>query len=321
MISGVQGMALEQRARVVMARHARSFAFAARFLSRPAKRDAALLYAFARAADDFCDDESLGSMAQRMTMLNDVECAVLADNAVIASSVESSMADAAGKMLRRHGVDRCVVTHFLQSLRIDSQPRQLQTQQELLQFAYGVAGTVGQMMCPILAARLDAEPYAMALGVAMQLTNIARDVQEDAERGRCYLPAEWGADWNPSAGPQTGAEQSKAFAMLERLLALAEDFYAYAEQGLASIAPENRRAVQIALVLYRAIGRKILRTGCRGYWRGRTYLTGYEKLRLLINTATMRKQVASVNLRNVVLQDLSHLRSVPGFPALPTSTA
>lgn len=321
MRSRVQEMALEQRARVVMARHARSFALAARFLSRPAKRDAALLYAFARAADDFCDDESLGSMAQRMTMLNDVECAVLADNAVLVPSDESSMADAVGKMLRSHAVDQRVLTHFLQSLRIDSQPRQLQTQRELLQFAYGVAGTVGQMMCPILGAHWRAEHYAMALGVAMQLTNIARDVQEDAQRGRCYLPAEWGADWRPSAGPQTDAEQTKAFAMLERLLALAEDFYAYAEQGVVSIAPENRFAVQIAFVLYRAIGRKIVRNGCHGYWRGRTYLTGYEKLCLLIKAAAKRKHVASVNLRNVVLQDLSYLRSVPGFPALPTFTA
>ncbi len=307
--------AIFERSQRVLNTHARSFAEAARFLSPNARRSAAILYAFARAADDFSDEESLGTREQRMQMLSALRFALL--NAAKPGAVNSSnpTATTVGVMLLKHGVSFCIPLYFLDSLCEDSQSRQIKSTDELLRFAYGVAGTVGQMLRPILGAPAEAEQHAMALGVAMQLTNIARDVIEDAGRGRCYLPAQWGASLQMMARPASDTQRREAFAMLERLLMLAEDFYAYAENGLRYIPSGNRRAIQIALVLYRGIGRKIQREGPSRYWTGRANLGKFEKWSLMSRALLFPKTPGAPPMRDVVTCDLSHLRGVPGFPA------
>jgi 15-cis-phytoene synthase len=305
---------LEQRAQAVLNKHAKSFSWAAYFLSPSAKRDAALLYAFARAADDFADEEALGPLHERMTLLNTLLQDVLAQP-VPFSSVEPTnpIASAVSHVLRRHQVNRSVLLHFMASLQVDALPRQIESTQDLLSFAYGVAGTVGQMMRPILGASAQAESYATALGVAMQLTNIARDVVEDAHRGRCYLPAQWGAEMQAVAFPKTDEQRTQAFKLIEKLLALAEDFYAYAGQGIMHIEPENQRAIHIALSLYRGIGRKILRQGAQCYWHGRAHLTPFEKAKLIGGVVLGVSAKTKKLPRDVVAFDLSHLHKVPGF--------
>lgn len=307
--------ALARHSQSVLDTHARSFSWAARFLSPSARRNSAMLYAFARAADDFSDEESLGSHRQRMQMLAALRRAMLDATESDSSKSRNPIATAVGAMLLKHSVNFCVPLYFLDSLCEDSQPRQIKSTDELLRFAYGVAGTVGQMLRPVLGAPSQAEPYAMALGVAMQLTNIARDVVEDAERGRCYLPLQWGADSQTMAKPKTDSQRELAFSMLERLLTLAEDFYAYAEAGLHYIPPGNRRAIRIALVLYRGIGRKVLRGGPSRYWNGRVHLSSSEKWRLMSVAILFPKAADAPSLRDVVACDLSHLQGVPGFPA------
>lgn len=307
--------ALVQHSQSVLDTHAKSFSWAARFLSPTARRNSAMLYAFARAADDFSDEETLGSHRQRMQMLAALRRAMLDAAEPGLSKSGNPVASAVGAMLLRHNVNFCVPLYFLDSLCEDSQPRQVRNTEELLRFAYGVAGTVGQMLRPVLGAPSQAEPYAMALGVAMQLTNIARDVVEDAERGRCYLPLQWGADSQTMAKPRTDLQRELAFSMLERLLALAEDFYAYAEAGLHYIPSGNRRAIRIALVLYRGIGRKVLRGGPSRYWNGRVHLGSFEKWCLVSVAVFFPKTPDAPLLRDVVTCDLSHLQGVPGFPA------
>ena len=267
---------LTRHAQAVMNTHARSFSLAALFFTAPTRADAALLYAFARAADDLCDEESLGPLAQRLQTFARLSlCAQQARND--SSSSSDAMASAAGRVLRRHEVHPNVLAHFLQGLRDDTGPRQLQTTDDLLQFAFAVAGTVGQMMRPVLGAPIEAERHAIALGMAMQLTNVARDVEEDARRGRCYLPAQWDRQWHLGAGLTTAAQRTRAFAMVRRVLALADDFYAYAAQGLQAIPTRNRRAIHVALALYQGIGHKILRVGPDRYWEGRVHLSWFER--------------------------------------------
>ena len=267
---------LTRVAKKVMNTHARSFASAAVFFSAGTRSDAALLYAFARAADDLCDEEDLGPLAERMqTFARLGACAQHPGEE--AASGNDAMASAAGRVLRHHGVHPQVLAHFLQGLQDDAGPRQLQTTDELLQFAFAVAGTVGQMMRPVLGAPVNVERYAVALGVAMQLTNVARDVEEDARRGRCYLPAQWDPQWRLDAGLTTATQRSKAFAMVRRVLVLADDFYAFAAQGLDAIPTRNRRAIRIAIALYQGIGHKILRVGPERYWNGRVHLTRIEQ--------------------------------------------
>lgn len=289
--------------------HAKSFSWAARFLMPAARRDAALLYAFARLADDLADEEALGERAYRMQQLQDLECAVLNPGA------GRELGDQVGEMLRAKGVSVDVIRSFMVSLRQDADPRSLQTTEELLQFAYGVAGTVGQMMCPILGVTQKGQPYAVALGIAMQLTNIARDVVEDAARGRCYIPAQWGISGDALRAPQNSEQAIQSFTAIQKILRMADEFYVYALQGLRYIPAGNRRAILIASSLYRGIGSKILSNGAKSYWRGRTSLGRYEKTRLIVACYVGTNKVTSVPVRDVVARDLRHLTTIPGFPA------
>ena len=272
---------LTRHAQAVMNSHARSFSSAAVFLTAETRADAALLYAFARAADDLCDEESLGSLAQRLQTFDRLGLRAQQVHEDLSGGSEA-MASAAGRVLRRHAVHPHVLAHFLQGLRDDTRPRQLQTTDDLLQFAFAVAGTVGQMMRPVLGAPVEVDRYAIALGMAMQLTNVARDVEEDAGRGRCYLPAQWDRQWRLDAGLTTAEQRSRAFAMVRRMLALADDFYAYAAQGLRTIPSRNRRAIHIAIALYQGIGHKILRVGPERYWEGRVHLSRAERCRRIV---------------------------------------
>jgi 15-cis-phytoene synthase len=304
----------------VMNHHAKSFSWAARFLSPAARKDAALLYAFARTADDYADEERLGTVPERLQYLADMRLQALAaassDLAQECAQVPNSapLASATGQMLRKYAVPQAVLECFMDSLQADAEPRVIETQQELLRFAYGVAGTVGQMMRPLLGAPSAADAYAIALGVAMQLTNIARDVVEDAQRGRCYIPAEWGVASQMLAAPVDASQRAQAFAVLRKLLALADDFYAYAQSGIHAIPVSNRRAIRIATALYQAIGHKIVQGGPDRYWQGRTSLGAAEKswliARTLLSTTTVVQPV-----RDVWHSELSHLADTPGFPA------
>lgn len=293
----------------VMDLHAKSFSWAARFLLPEARRDAAQLYAFARLADDLADEEALGPWAERMGQLQALEGHVLNPGA------GSELGHQVGKMLLSKRVNAEVIRNFMDCLVQDASPRCIQTTEELLRFAYGAAGTVGQMMCPILGAANKGQPYATALGVAMQLTNIARDVVEDAARGRCYIPAQWGVSAETLRAPKNPAQALQSFAAIQKLLNLADDFYAYSQQGLGYIPSGNRRAIRVAAALYRGIGQKILTGGANRYWLGRASLGRLEKIRLILACYAGADQFPSAAVRDVVGHDLKHLALVPGFPA------
>lgn len=296
-------------AQAVMDAHAKSFSWAARFLSREARRDAAQLYVFARLADDLADEETLGEWDERMAQLQALQSSALNPDAGI------ELGHKVGKMLLSKGVSAEVIRNFMNCLSQDAIPRCIQTTEELLQFAYGAAGTVGQMMCPILGAVSQAEPYATALGVGMQLTNIARDVVEDASRGRCYIPAQWGVCAEALRAPCNPAQARQSFEAIQKLLNLADDFYAYSQQGFGQIPADNRRAIRIAAALYRGIGQKILDCGPDRYWRGRVSLGRFEKVRLIVACYAGADKLPAKAVRNVVSHDLKHLARIPGFPA------
>ena len=308
-MTALVSMSVLPNPQAVMDHHARSFSWAARFLSPSARRDAALLYAFARTADDFADEADLGSLQERSAALQE-----LRSQALHPAPPADSLANQTGRMLRGHGVPDAVLQTLMDSLQADADARQIDTTDNLLRFAYGVAGTVGQMMRPLLGAPPSADAYAIALGVAMQLTNIARDVVEDAQRGRCYIPSEWGVTLRSMSAQHSAAERTVAFGALRRLLALSDDFYAFSHAGMSVIPRHNRRAIRIAAALYQGIGHKILRQGPHLYWQGRVFLTRSEKIKLLAQTLLLPELPSKAVARDVWHDDLAHLVGVPGFP-------
>jgi 15-cis-phytoene synthase len=294
----------------IMDAHAKSFSWAARFLSRDARAQAAKLYAFARLMDDLVDEPALGAEAERLVQFEAHR------QHVLGLSQDSGRSQEVGQMLLGLGVDIQVVRSFLDALQADAQPRHLQSLPDVLAFAYGVAGTVGQMMRPILKAQPQADRYAVALGMAMQLTNIARDVLEDAQRGRCYLPAQWlPAGWQLADVMQGQAlARQQAFAAIEKLLAEAEQLYSLAELGFHAIPMPNRRAIEVACVLYRGIGRKILRKGSADYWQQRVHLSKWEKIKGVMQVFFGNTKQAAQPAADVLQAHQGALQRIPGFP-------
>jgi len=137
------------------------------------------------------------------------------------------------------------------------------TEGELLNYCYHAAGVVGLMMCRIMGVNdRRAESPAVALGIAMQLTNIARDVREDSNLGRCYLPG--------IVDPAEVSENALKLAV-DRVLSLAEKYYEKAESGIQFLPRRCRVGIISAANLYREIGHEIRRQGT-SVWHGRTVL-------------------------------------------------
>jgi 15-cis-phytoene synthase len=225
-------------AQALMRAHAQSFYAASRWLSAPTRAQVELLYALARTADDLADEPHLGPFAARQRALLDL----IAD--AQHADPQGSLAQRVAALLQApDGLGQAALLHLLRSLQQDMLRQNPVTDLSgLMDYAYGVAGTVGLMLRPLLGAPREADAHAIAMGMAMQLTNVARDVASDAAQGRRYVPGD--------------AAQPTAKDVLS-VLAQAEALYAFGALGLKWIPQPNRRAVRAAMLLYRGIGRRL----------------------------------------------------------------
>jgi 15-cis-phytoene synthase len=171
---------------------------------------------------------------------------------------------------------------LLDGFAMDVAGRRYTTLADTLDYGYHVAGCVGVMMAMIMGARdtttLD---RAADLGIAFQLTNIARDVVDDARAGRVYLPADLlAAEGIDAVRPDDRAQWPALHRAALRLLDLAEDYYASARVGMSALPPRSAWAIAAARRVYRAIGQKLRRAGPSA-WERRVSTTRAEKLLLL----------------------------------------
>jgi phytoene synthase len=164
----------------------------------------------------------------------------------------------------RFAIPRALPDALIEGFAWDAEGRRYETLDDLIAYAVRVAGTVGAMMAVVMGER-GARGVARAcdLGVAMQLTNIARDVGEDARLGRIYLPLQdlRRAGIDPDAflaDPEPGPALAGVVA---RLLAAADELYARSEAGVATLPADCRPAIQAARRLYEGIGREVERRG------------------------------------------------------------
>lgn len=262
--------------REVLATHARSFRWASRFLPPEARDDAAVVYAFCRLVDDIADESSDAQTARRQ--LHRLEREVRREEP--ARPLVSEFL----KVAERRHIDVRSALELIAGVLSDLDAVIVQSDAELLRYCYRVAGTVGLMMCGVLGVTdRVAHPHAIDLGVAMQLTNICRDVLEDAGRGRVYLPADRlrvrGVE--PEDLLAGRADRDAVAAVVRDLLRVAENYYESADQGLQYIPPRSRLAIVVASRLYRAIGLKLWRRRNGDALRGRTWITAPGKLALV----------------------------------------
>ena len=171
---------------------------------------------------------------------------------------------------------------------MDVQGRRYETLEDTLLYAYHVAGVVGVMMAQVMGVRdLATLERACDLGLAFQLTNIARDVVEDARNGRLYLPAAWLREAGMAADPRAVADpacRDRVAIVVLRLLDVAEVYYRSARFGLARLPLRSAWAIAAARGVYREIGRIVRRRGARA-WDARAAAPAPRKLALLLRGA------------------------------------
>ncbi len=254
----------------------RSFYSASRLLPADVRRSAFGLYAFCRLSDDAVD---LGGDSKDAVARLRERLARAAQGRPLPYAPDRAMAD----LIRRCAIPLALPEALMEGLAWDAEGRTYETLDELFDYAARVAGSVGVIMTLIMGVR---SPQALAracdLGVAMQLTNIARDVGEDARLGRLYLPMEWLREegihpgtWLADPKPNRGLRR-----VVARLLGEAQTLYRRACTGVALLPASCRPAILAAAFIYAEIGREI---ECAGFdsVSGRARVSGSRKIQLL----------------------------------------
>ena len=272
------------QAKKLLAENGKSFYWASFFLGAETADRAARLYQFCRFADDLAD----GDLPHRSDSLEDIRSTLRDPQHPAVNSVPELKAFF--ELTREIDIPLNAASELLDGMLRDQQPTELETEGELLRYCHAVAGTVGLMMCRVLNCQHHrADSFAIDLGVAMQLTNIARDVLEDARMGRRYLPGNWfGNSLNCPPSPETIANAASdsllpVSAAIDRLLELADRYYASALLGIHLLPWRSRFAIIVALRVYRQIGHQLRRDGLQ-WWRGRTVVSKLTKARLSISS-------------------------------------
>lgn len=265
----------------VLRRNGRSFYWAGQLLSGEQMARAANLYSLCRGIDDLADDALTDSEKFRAQQkLSRLEQA-LAEGRPPGGELDAVYLQA-HQLVAGEPLALGALRDMIGTVQQDLEPVRVSSHPELLQYAYGVAGTVGVMMTCLLGARnrSRALPHAIDLGIAMQLTNMARDVLEDAHLGRVYLPASGAAGALAPEALVEGCPRSRNLAWrgVSELLLLAESYYRSGWQGLAYLPLRARLAIAVAARVYREIGQQILRRGEQCYWQRRSVVSPGLKL-------------------------------------------
>ena len=232
--------------------HSKSFSLSSRFLPYEKRRAVWALYAFCRTADDIVDRTT--AAAERLAAIDAWEAQL---RAVYAGHASDPIYIAFGDAIDRYPIPLDAALDLLRGARMDITVTRYATYAELSDYCYLVASTVGVLMMPVLGATVSeaqASAYAITLGRAMQLTNIVRDVGEDAAMGRIYLPAEEMALFRYTEDDLfAGVIDDRFRALMRFQIQRARTLYCEAEPGIAKLLPESRYAVRLALHLYRSI--------------------------------------------------------------------
>ncbi|CAM5254423.1 phytoene/squalene synthase family protein [Streptomyces aurantiogriseus] len=257
-----------RRCRELNAAHGKTYFLATRLL--PAERRPAVhaLYGFARWADDIVDSLDRGAddglrgprLAALQQRLDSGLRQGISDEPVVLAVADTA---------RRYAIEHRHFRDFMTAMRSDLVVTDYPTYADLRGYMHGSAAVIGLQMLPVLGTvvpREEAEPHAAALGVAFQLTNFLRDVGEDLDRGRVYLPADLLAGHGVDREllrrcRETGRQDRRVLAALREFEALTRRVYREAEPGLAMLDPVSRPCIRTAYILYGSILDAVARDG------------------------------------------------------------
>jgi phytoene synthase len=257
-------------AEALLVEKGRSFHWARHLLGKKHSARATRLYGFCRHLDDLADEAESkeGASARLGAASRDITAG---------SSADPAIRDGLS-LMEECGIAKELVLELIAGATADLDDVRVRDEAELLRYCYRVAGTVGLMMCHVLDVEdAAAFPHAIDLGIAMQLTNICRDVGDDALMGRRYLPETYVGDLQPDQLVKPAPREREAIQEgILRLLILAEDYYRSGEAGLAYLPLQARAGILVAARIYHGIGGKLRLQG-GDCWSRRSVVSPWKK--------------------------------------------
>ena len=241
----------------IIYKNSKTFFWASQFLPKKILSKVINIYSFCRIHDDIVDEGMLINNSQESLQLEEI--------------------------IKSYGISKVLIDELIDGINSDINFRRYKNNSDLLRYCYKVAGVVGLMMTKALEIdNKEAKYFAIDLGVAMQLTNIARDISQDHFKNRIYLPEDTGVD-SDLMNNMTHENMSKIKKSVDNLLIKADIFYNSSINGLRFIPIKSRVSILIALRIYQAIGLKIKKTGTK-FLSENIYITGPEKLSLIVKS-------------------------------------
>ena len=255
--------------RLIIKKGSKSFAAAAKFFAPETREYAYMLYAWCRYCDDVIDNQTLGfdskPQDEATTQAILAELREKTQAAIDNKPSDDQIFEGLRIVIQNNQIPGRYPLELLEGFAMDARAHEYKTFDDTLLYCYYVAGVVGIMMACLMGAREPAVlERAADLGIAFQLTNISRDVREDAEIGRTYLPAEWLDEAGIPADKLLDPEYSDALVgVVGRLLKESDRYYESANEGFRALGFRSAWAVASARVIYKAIGDHVRKGGAK----------------------------------------------------------
>ena len=287
----------------VIRKHSQSFSMTARLLPKHIRADVETLYAWCRWCDNAVDDAPTPDVARvrLATLRADVELIYRGKSPVHAAS--NWLAD----LVSRYSIPKVYPLELLDGMEMDLSQCVIKSEKELYLYCHRAAGTVGLMMCQVLGVNEpSARRFADALGIAMQMTNIARDVAEDWQRGRCYLPETWLVT---RLGPGNSPRNEEIRFAVEQLLDLADHYYDLGLKGLRYLPVQSQTAILVSAAVYREIG-QIIREKDFRVMDGRVFVPKVRKMKLVAQSIILSWKLNFVSSKRLAFISVPHSQSI-----------
>ncbi|GAA0736284.1 phytoene/squalene synthase family protein [Sphingomonas japonica] len=285
-----------------IARGSKSFSAASRLFDRATRERTWLLYAWCRKCDDLADGQdhghALSKVADPQARLAEIE--VKTEAALAGHWVGDPAFDALRIVAAETRLPPRFARDVVQGFRLDTADWRPRSEADLLRYCYHVAGVVGCMMAVVMGVDPDDDATldrACDLGIAFQLANIARDIEEDDRGGRCYLPDEWLTEMDFPPGQHMKPHfRPRLTVLARRLAAMAEEYETSARVGTARLPFRSAWAVLAAAGIYGDIAREVAKRGDHA-WDHRVSTSKLAKLSWIARAwvqARARKKGAAV---------------------------
>ena len=267
-------------------------------MERDTRESVQLLYAWCRYCDDQIDQQHLGFAVEKAPLSSREVLERLERDTrrtLSGETVDDPAFMALARVVQRHNIPDRYPLELLQGFRMDVEGYSYETLEDTLLYSYHVAGVVGMMMAQVMGVgNDDALLRAADLGIAFQLTNISRDVMDDARVSRVYLPSNWLEQAGvPSAEISLTKHRPAVFDVVRRLLCVADRYYDSAAEGLPQLEWRAAWSIATARNVYRDIGNALIARGPSA-WDQRVVVSEGQKLRRLFEGLVQASAAATV---------------------------